>query len=398
MNQTIRLAVVALCYALSISIRMEAAEFIPLGNFDGVTSGTVARGISHDGSAIVGHGSRTSDTFSVVDAFRWTDVSGLANLQTLPLPGAPRTSAKSVSDGGNVVVGSIDYYGSPLISEAFRWTAADGIVGLGFLNDSGLQFGHAIDTTADGGIIVGWTSSVDSASEAFRWSADSGMTGLGDLPGGEFSSSATGISADGNVIVGAGNSQLGQEAFLWTQETGMVPLGDLPGGFFGSLATAVSADGRTVVGESFSTHSEGTLEAFRWTQGTGIQPIGDLPGGIFTSTAASVSGDGKIVVGWSDDEEGIKAFVWDEFHGIRDLQEALVNEHSLSEPLLNWRLLTAQDISRDGLSIVGHGINPNGNIEAYLVRLDRPLTAPEPSSLALLLGATLLAALGRRRR
>ena len=56
--------------------------------------------------------------------------------------------------------------------------------------------------------------------------------GLGDLPGGVFSSSAGGVSADGSVVVGSGTSANGYEAFRWTQATGMVGLGDLSGGGF----------------------------------------------------------------------------------------------------------------------------------------------------------------------
>ena len=40
--------------------------------------------------------------------------------------------------------------------------------------------------------------------EAFRWTSGGGMVGLGDLPGGSSASFATGVSADGSVIVGMG--------------------------------------------------------------------------------------------------------------------------------------------------------------------------------------------------
>ncbi len=62
------------------------------------------------------------------------------------------------------------------------------------------------------------------------------FTGLGDLPGGVFESFADGVSGDGSVVVGSGNSASGAEAFRWTSGGGMVGLGDLPGGFFFSRA------------------------------------------------------------------------------------------------------------------------------------------------------------------
>ena len=57
------------------------------------------------------------------------------------------------------------------------------------------------------------------------------MVGLGDLPGGDFSSGAYGVSGDGSVIVGYGSSASGLEAFRWTSDGGMVGLRRLmPGG------------------------------------------------------------------------------------------------------------------------------------------------------------------------
>jgi probable HAF family extracellular repeat protein len=53
------------------------------------------------------------------------------------------------------------------------------------------------------------------------------MVGLGDLPGGSFSSVAVGVSSDGSVVVGVGNSASGNEAFRWTQAEGMRRLYDV---------------------------------------------------------------------------------------------------------------------------------------------------------------------------
>ncbi|WP_262382229.1 hypothetical protein [Microcystis aeruginosa] len=64
--------------------------------------------------------------------------------------------------------------------------------------------------------------------------------GLGDLPGGIFNSQAYGVSANGSVVVGRGNSANGFEASRWTQETGMVGVGNSP---IMRYAWGVSADG-----------------------------------------------------------------------------------------------------------------------------------------------------------
>ena len=50
------------------------------------------------------------------------------------------------------------------------------------------------------------------------------MLGLGDLDGGTFDSVGEGVSGDGSVVVGSGESPSGREAYRWTQSSGMVGL------------------------------------------------------------------------------------------------------------------------------------------------------------------------------
>ncbi len=118
------------------------------------------------------------------------------------------------------------------------------------------------------------------------------LTPLGDLPGGEFQSTATALSADGKVIVGWSTSTNGQEAFRWTAAGGMAGLGDLPGGAFSSAAYGVSADGKTVVGSGNGPDLLNT--GIRWTETGGLQALDGFPN---YNSAAGVSADGGTVVG-----------------------------------------------------------------------------------------------------
>ncbi len=189
-------------------------------------------------------------------------------------------------------------------------------------------------------------------------------------------------------------TESGSEAFRWTAETGMAGIGDLPGGFNASSANDVSTDGRVIVGRASSELSQGSSEAFRWTAVMGMQGLGFLSPNDFASTAEFTSSDGRLVFGFSLSTPNFintiaRTYVWDPQHGMRDFTSVLVDEHGLGPALAGWSGLVPQDISDDGLSIVGYGANPDGNRQGWLVRLDRPIGVPEPAAWALLLACLL---------
>jgi hypothetical protein len=59
---------------------------------------------------------------------------------------------------------------------------------------------------------------------------------------------------------------------------------------------------------------------------------------------------------------------------MRDLREVLAGEYGLA--LSGWRLEAAGGISADGLTIAGDGMNPAGQPEAWVVRLERSVVVP----------------------
>ena len=112
------------------------------------------------------------------------------------------------------------------------------------------------------------------------------FTALGDLPGGSFCSTAYGVSADGSVVVGNGNSSQGTEAFRWTLRGGMAGLGF-------SDASAVSPDGSIVAGYQ---HIAGGNEPVRWTQLGGVQRLNNISG-YECGGASGISTDSGVIVG-----------------------------------------------------------------------------------------------------
>lgn len=358
---------------LSLSVEADGAvaSFQGLGDLPGGAFYSDAKAVSADGSVVVGSSKSAAGT----EAFYWTKQGGLHGLGDLP-GGIFQSGANGVSSDGSVIVGSSK---SGAEFEAFRWTADAGMVGLGDLA-GGDFYSSAQDVSDDGLVIVGLSTSANGV-EAFRMTEAGGMVGLGDLPGSEFYSTASATSADGAVVVGDATLGLpgehGEEirvkrTFRWSEATGMIDLG------VNISATGVSADGSVVVG--WAADSLGYLDPFRWTLDTGIVWL-EQPGGGYLSRAFDISGDGSVIVGDSGNSGPPRAVIWDDIHGARYLQAILVDDLGLD--LTGWTLEMAMGVSYDGQTIVGWGTNPNGDTEAFVA------TLPEPGVLVLMaVGAT----------
>jgi probable HAF family extracellular repeat protein len=314
-------------------------------------------GVSADGSVIVGqiYGGpiyrppfpidRPPQPRYISQAARWTQSGGSFRLDSFVDTFFPETETKAngVSADGSVIVGnsiSSRYGAGP-----FRWTESSGMVALDFDPTPYANY-TANGVSADGSVIVG-----SRRGTAFRWTQSNGIVDLVNLSGGSYGSNANGVSADGSVIVGYS----GDTAFRWTQETGMVSLGALSGSSYSSNANGVSADGSVIIGSSNG-------QAFRWTQETGMVGLGS------NSSASGVSADGSVIVGTSAN----RAFRWTQETGMVSLKETLIGE---GLDVSGWTLFSPNAISADGFTIVGHGINPSGQGEAWVANLE-PI--PEP--------------------
>jgi probable HAF family extracellular repeat protein len=210
-----------------------------------------AFGTSADGSVVVGV------SYAVfVQAFRWTAETGMTGLGYLP-GGSENSFARGVSGDGSVVVGDSS---SSLGTQAFRWTSTDGMIGLGDF-DGGTFQSSANAVSADGSVIVGYGRS-SSGQQAFRWTSEEGMVSIG---GGD----AYAVSADGSVIVGSNGSgafywtqsggmqnlkdlliSLGADLTTWNGKQWTL-----------TAATGISADGKTIVGYGYNGGSS-TQEAW----------------------------------------------------------------------------------------------------------------------------------------
>ncbi len=262
----------------------QADGMLGLGDLTGGAFNSTANAVNADGSVVVGMSTSTNGD----EAFRWTQADGMLGLGDLT-GGAFNSTANAVNADGSVVVGISK---SANGNEAFRWTQADGMVGLGAL--AGISFYSAANAVnADGSVVVGMSTSANGI-EAFRWTQTGGMVGLGDLAGDLFYSEARAISANGSVVVGFGTTVNGREAFRWIQNRGMKSLtewladdGYTLTGWTSTIATGVSADGSVVVGSG--TSNNGT-EAFLAQSKKGLISINDFHETLWSTTGINSLG------------------------------------------------------------------------------------------------------------
>jgi probable HAF family extracellular repeat protein len=214
--------------------------------------------------------------------------------------------------------------------------------GLGFL--PGGRASDATGVSANGRVVVGEATGATGSSQAFRWTAASGMVGLGFLP--EASDSfANGVNADGTVVVGFDINHpppppSSSQAFRWTAASGMVGLGFLPGGIQRSAANGVNADGTVVVGRSDG-------QAFRWVNGT-------MTGLGFAGFAFGVNAEGTVVVGEAFEAGGAQAFRW--VNGTKTGLGFLPGGPDFSE---------ARGVNADGTVVVGQALDASVQRQAF---------------------------------
>ena len=150
---------------------------------------------------------------------------------------------KGMSTDGSVIVGQ----GAG--SGAFRWTNATGFTSAG---------GWSAYAVSDDGSIIAGTTTGYPGSEAYRRTFTSSVEALGFLYPGDVHSQATGISVDGNTIVGFSD----QKPFVWDSINGMRDLRQLMilngldttywSSFYTNGIARISADGKTIAGNGAS--------------------------------------------------------------------------------------------------------------------------------------------------
>lgn len=259
-----------------------------IGPYPGVTMGcpdlSDGYAISGDGQVIVGLGW----TMCEATAFRWEASTGMVDLGSLPSGGGV-SRANAVDNSGDLVVGWDQAVNGT--RRAVIWmNGVESQLGSLDPNDPIDGGGEAYSVTRDGTQVFG-----ESAGFMFRWTQSGGLENLGQLaPGGPFDMTIPlGVSDDGTVAVGQSGGFFGNpvKAFYYRDDIGIVDLRTLlrARGATGlddwmlTSAAGVSADGNVVVG--LGVDGNGIPQMYRAYLQDPTPPCGD--GGVATATFRS---------------------------------------------------------------------------------------------------------------
>jgi probable HAF family extracellular repeat protein len=352
-----------------------AATFTNLGSLGGYSTYGVPFDLSENGLVIVGW-SASPTVYDESAGFRWSSGLGMEQLPDIP---AGVMTPSAVSANGQVIAGNSGA-GYPI---AHRWTSPSGWQSLGDLpGGDALSYANAISSS--GATIVGASrteprSASTTGWQAFRWTGEMGMTGLGYANPNDVESNALAMSADARFIVGTFTTATHNTyAFRWSTEAGMQPLAGDPAN---SQANAISNDGRVIAGVSMGGFGP-LYRAFRWTEDGGMQNLGVLEESGFhpSSIATGMTSDGSIVVGHSyagTVGDNIVPFIWDASHGMRSIQEMLLNEFGLAASLAGLTLTLTPLISADGKILAGTAFDKLGGFHGWRVDLNaHPARSP----------------------
>jgi hypothetical protein len=363
-----------LSFAPAAAFAQTTYSFSGLGDLPGGTVASRASGVSANGRVIVGRSNNGADVAVV-----WMlEPGGWAGPIMLPqlAPGAA-AEARACDNAAMTAFG--DANNASGFRQPVLWgppSPPAGPVPIPYppLGYSGVVY----SCSADGGVAcgeyleqqVGFPPPLP-ITRAFRWTADGGMVSLGTIPGvvagPGHQTIARACSRDGSVIVGnANDASFANRPWRWTQAGGMV---DISAGAWAGVARGVSPDGNTVVG-SFT--EAGLSKPFRWSADDGRTDL-EIPTGFDSGSAFDVTNGGRRAVGLClFGGTGNTAMLWDAGAPAISVRAALING-GVSMSL--WHLQSVTAVSDDGTVLVGFGINPDGQQEAWVATIPMPCAA-----------------------
>lgn len=333
-------------------------EFLGLGDLPGGKTMSLAAGVSADGRVVCGVSSSAASG-TAHEAFRWTAEQGIIALGDLP-GGIFDSRGTAISDDGSIIVGASSSANAAWPNtEGFRWDSVHGMRGIGVVSGPVGGQSPVVAVSGDGQVLVGRAAPPGGPTQAFIWTERDGFTMLGVLPG-ETLAHPGDATFHGDLVVGSASTIYGQSGRRWTRQDGWEVLFPEAG-----AALSITPDGSIATGR----YGAGvTREPLRWTPADGARGLGN-PAGTDTGVGNDLSDDGGVVVGFGEDAitgETV-AIAWFEQVGTLRLQPWIESNFGLD--LTGWTLEAVTGVSADGLVMVGYGLNPQTEREAWRLSL-----------------------------
>jgi probable HAF family extracellular repeat protein len=274
-------------------------------------------------------------------AFLWRAKTGMQDLGTLGIWSWAYDVNNKLEIVGRT---STTYYED----HAFFWNKKIGMIDIGVLNGGDDVWALGINDLSE---VVGESNVSSGVYHAFMWTQDNGMTDLHTLGnlGGDWSG-ARDINHKGQIVGWSETASGDFHAVIWSRDGEIRDLGTFEG--FDAFGWGTNDPGVVVGYMAGQTGgpSEGSVLAFRWTEQGGMIDLGSLGGNV--SYAWEVNSRGQVV-GSSQVASGMfHPFIWDETHGMRDLNNLIAPD---SRWLLETNFYQDLDINESG-QIVGCGL------------------------------------------
>ncbi|MFC3756141.1 T9SS type A sorting domain-containing protein [Chryseobacterium tructae] len=303
--------------------------------------------------------------------FMWDANNGIVQIGSIS-NGYPAAGRTVVSNDGLKITSSVTNTAtgfneiSTYDVSSSTWVNRGGLVPTGWDGSVSSAWGMS----ADGNTIVGlgWLSAA--SAHAVKWDETNGIIDLGSMVTGR-SSRANAISSAGNVIVGWQDEPTGtRSGAKWIDGVESF-ITDNNGDNVGE-AGAVSADGNTIIGSA-------NPNPYVWKAGTGVTYITHPNASFFFKGGATgISGDGTKVIGFyrafgAPPMSG-EGFIWTEESGrinLNEYAESLginTNGVTMGLPLA---------ISQDGYKIAGMGVDASNQMVAFYLDITGSLSVSD---------------------
>ncbi|MEI6899560.1 MAG: choice-of-anchor D domain-containing protein [Bacteroidota bacterium] len=324
-----------------------------------LNSYTYPTAISSDGTHVIG------SPFGGGATYFWSAGAGIVNFAG---------DCYGVSDGGTVsgtYSNSSVLYNGNNVNTAGTWNHSNSTWTFLGMNPAvpnlfSTDYNVGYDITSDGSTVVGMQWYPNYSVSAFKWTQSGGYQMIGSGVGSE--SRANGISANGSVVCGwAQVGSVNRTPVIWYNSQVIFINNGLYGEAFGASTTGNYVTG-SIDNEGFIWSPQGTVLFSNTLNSSSISPT-------------SVTNDGTVF-GYTNSNPALRrAFA-------RDPQGNLMlfNDYAAARGLPDaqlWTFYSINDVSADGLKVVGAGKNPAGASVTFLMEFipEIPIFFITPSSL-----------------